>query len=182
MKNAPNTLSKTLKISSVEEIDLQIELLRVAAKNAHDWIMQQSSEPIEFLRNVKFEKRGFHPISHKAINLIEQVNQTWTYFVALNATRLLLGWHPDAGGFTLAPGATASQELDIMSNEPGLVGAETFAATSPLSNDKVKSDVKKMMLRNEIHRYVFFASPLHPMTGRVSKYEVHGISVWSVQV
>src|SRR6266513_460092 len=34
--------------------------------------------------------------------------------------------HPDAGGFRLAPGASASQTLDIMSVAEGLVGAETL--------------------------------------------------------
>ena len=36
-----------------------------------------------------------------------------------------------AGGFMVAPGADASQRLDIMSVEPDLVGAETFAAVDP---------------------------------------------------
>jgi hypothetical protein len=175
--------SNILEVLSVSEALAYIEKLKIAADKAHKWIAQQSSDPIEFLRAVKFEAKGFHPISHHEINLVEQVNQTWTYLVALNAALLLLEWHPDSGGLRLAPGAAAAQELDIMSVNPGVVGAETFAATSPYSNDKLKKDLVKMNMRSELHRYVFFAAPKFPSTQRCLKLERKGnVPVWSVEV
>jgi hypothetical protein len=39
---------------------------------------------------MKFETIGFHPIENHALNIIEQINQTWTYTVALAAARQLL--------------------------------------------------------------------------------------------
>ena len=54
-----------------------------------------------------------------ALNVVEQINQTWTFVVALAAARHLLEMHPEAGGYVLAPGAHAAIELDIMSEAPG---------------------------------------------------------------
>ena len=75
--------------------------------------------------------------------------------MALRAARHLLEMHPDAGGFVLAPGAHAATELDIMSNVPGSVGAETFAVVDPRNNAKLSLDLRKLSTRTEQHRYIF---------------------------
>jgi hypothetical protein len=62
----------------------------------------------------------------------------------------------------LAPGAYASEPLDIMSGVDGLVGAETFAAVDPHNNNKLAKDLAKMAARSEHHRYVFFLFPKIP--------------------
>jgi hypothetical protein len=80
---------------------------------------------------MKFDPIGCHPIEDRPLNFIEQINQTWTFAVALAAARQLLALHPSVGGFRLAPGAHASIPLDIMSEAEGQVGAETFAVVSP---------------------------------------------------
>jgi hypothetical protein len=180
----PTPANNVLRVATAADADEHIAKLKVAAAKAHKWIAEQSYDPLEFLRAVKFEKNGFHPISHHKINLIEQVNQTWTYLVALKAAMLLLEWHPEACGLTLAPGATASQELDIMSVTPGLVGAETFAATSPGSNGKLNNDLVKMMQRSENHRYVFFAcqQDRYAATQRQLPLCKNGVEVWSVAI
>jgi len=175
-----------IEIHTAADIEKTLDRIEEAARQAHIWIAQQSSDPMKFLRSVKFEKRGFHPITHHKLNLIEQVNQTWTYAVALYATKFLLERHPDADGFHLAPGAIACQELDIMSIKKGLVGAETFAATSPDSNSKIKKDIKKMKEKGTLYqyRYVFFTSPTHPHTERQTKLEKDcpGVEVWSLEI
>ncbi|SFJ57108.1 hypothetical protein [Aerobium aerolatum] len=125
---------------------------------------------------------AFHSISDHALNVIEQINQTFTYAVALAAARELLARHPEAGGFVLAPGAHMAQPLDIMSEVDGLVGAETFAAVSPTNNRKLAGDLQKLADRPELHRYVFFASPRFPGTVRLPQFERDGIEVWSVEI
>jgi hypothetical protein len=131
---------------------------------------------------MKFEAVGFHPIEDRPLNFVEQINQTWTYVVAIAAARQLLKLHPDAGGFRLAPGAHASQRLDIMSVEEGYVGAETFAAVRPRSNNKLPKDLAKLEACREHfrHLYVFFMSPVHPASQRQPQLERPGIEVWSV--
>ena len=139
-------------------------------------------DPLAALARVKFEPIGRHPLEDRPLNMIEQVNQTFTYWVALKATELLLEWHPDACGFTLAPGAHAPRgTLDIESRKTGLVGAETFAAP-PQSNRKLKGDLDKLALRPEMHRYVFFTAPNYNETRRRSDLERDGIQVWSLRL
>src|SRR5271156_7229809 len=112
----------------------KMALRRASAARAQSWIAAQSGDPLDLLRRMKFEPVGFHPIEDRPLNVVEQINQTWTYAVALSATRVLLELHPEAGGFKVAPGAHMALPLDIMSEEPGLVGAETFAAVHPRNN------------------------------------------------
>ena len=52
---------------------------------------------------MKFETAGFHPIQGHALNVVEQINQTWTYLVALAAARHLLEMHPEAKAMCWLP-------------------------------------------------------------------------------
>jgi len=156
--------------------------LRVSARRVRDWVAGQSGDPLDLLRHMKFDPIGYHPIEDRSLNFIEQVNQTWTFAVALAAARQLLALHPDVGGFRLAPGAHASIPLDIMSEAEGQVGAETFAAVDPRNNGKLEADLAKMARRPENHRYVFFMSPRYPKAERLPQFERDGVQVWSVTV
>lgn len=171
-----------LTVRTVVDVGCLMERVRGAAAHVHDWIAAQAGDPLTMLRQIKFEPVGRHPIAGHSLNLIEQINQTWTFAVALAAARQLLVLHPEAGGFRLAPGADASQALDIMSEADGLVGAETFAAVHPGNNDKLRNDLMKLAPRREIHRYVFFMSPKFPGNARQPQFERDGIQVWSVDV
>ncbi|MBV9482820.1 MAG: hypothetical protein JO249_19060 [Acidobacteria bacterium] len=138
---------------------------------------------------MKFGSVGFHPIDEREINLVEQINQTWSYIAALAAARLLLSMHEDAGGFELAPGAHAALDLDIMSGRRGVVGAEVFAAVTPDNNRKLRRDLDKLSKRNEVHRYVFFLSPRYPKNEHQSRLDPvpqdsgrNPIQVWSVNL
>jgi len=89
--------------------------VREAAVYAKNWLVAQSDDPLDMLRAAKFRAVGCHPIEHRPINLVEQTNQTWAFAAAIAAARQLLGLHPEAGGFRLAPGADAALPLDVMS-------------------------------------------------------------------
>jgi hypothetical protein len=160
-----------------------MDKIRTAASSVRSWIADQDGDdPLDILRRMKFEPVGFHPIHGHVLNIVEQINQTWTYCVALAAARQLLLLHPDVGGFRLAPGAHACQALDIMSVAEGCVGAETFAAVTPRNNGKLAADLKKLAMRPERHRYVFFMSPRYPGNERLPAFEQNGVQVWSVDV
>lgn len=170
-----------LIVRTPEDVDRYFVSVRSAAARTRDWLVSHDGDPMDLLRSMKFETIGCHPMSDRALNVIEQINQTFTYAVALAAARQLLILHPDAGGFRLAPGAHASLPLDIMSDVEGLVGAETFAAVTPRNNGKLAGDLAKLALRSERYRYVFFASPLFPEAGRIERLEPgNGVQVWSV--
>jgi hypothetical protein len=169
-------------VRTMEDIDRYLGLISQAAAKVRDWFAAQTGDPLDMLRQMKFETVGFHPIEGHALNLVEQINQTWTYTVALAAARQLLVLHPEAGGYQLAPGAYASAPLDIMSEAKGLVGAETFAAVDPRNNRKLALDLDKMAARCEQHRYVFFFSPKFVGARRLTQFERDGVQVWSVDV
>ena len=169
-------------IRSIEDADLHMSAIRGSAARVHDWITAQDGDPLVMLRRMKFEPVGFHPIEGHALNMVEQINQTWTFAVAIAAARQLLTLHPEAGGFRLAPGAHASQPLDIMSEVDGLVGAETFAAVHPNNNAKMANDLDKLAGRPEPYRYVFFMSPAYACNARQPGFEKNGIQVWSINV
>lgn len=173
-------LESSIKVQSVEDVDLLLARVVASATQVRQWITAFDGEPLDFLRRLKFEAVGYHPIAHHPLNVIEQVNQTWTYAVALLAARRLFQLHPDAGGYHLAPGAHASQPLDVMSEVEGLVGAETFAAVTPRNNNKLFKDLSKLSSRPETNRYVFFMSPRFPGNTRLPQFERNGVQVWSV--
>jgi hypothetical protein len=177
-----------LVVRTQGDIDSYLGRVRQAAFHVRAWMSEQVGEPLDTLRRMKFDAVGYHPIDGHALNLVEQINQTWTYLVALAAARQLLALHPEAGGYRLAPGAHAAQPLDIMSEADGLVGAETFAAVDPHNNRKLALDLEKMAKRTETHRYIFFMSPKFP--GNRSQpdlklpanVETNGVQIWSVDI
>jgi hypothetical protein len=171
-----------LVVRGTDDVDRYMDQLRASARRVRDWIVTQSGDPLDLLRRMKFDPIGCHPIEDRPLNLVEQINQTWTFAAALAAARRLLDLHPDVSGFRLAPGAHASLPLDIMSEMEGQVGAETFAAVSPHNNGKLAMDLEKMAGRAEQHRYVFFMSPQYPKPERLSEFERDGVQVWSVAV
>lgn len=140
-------------IESLADVDQHMRTVYDASEKTKDWLNRHAGSGIELIRALKFEPVGCHPIGGHDLNAIEQINQTFTFAVALSAARQLLTWHPDVGGFWLAPGAHMALPLDIMSVEEGIVGAETFAAVSPSNNGKLAKDLKKLAGRNEKHRY-----------------------------
>lgn len=176
------TLPAIIRVATPADVELHLDRIRTAAERIREWIAGQSGDGLALLRHMKFDPVGFHPIDHRPLNLLEQINQTWTFVVALRAAQVLLELHPEADGFTLAPGAHAAQPLDVMSRVPGLVGAETFAAVVPTNNRKLDLDLIKLSARAELHRYVFFMSPKYPATRRVERLERDGVQVWSVDV
>ena len=157
------------------QIIQSIEVARAAVGST-----EQSS--LSWLTELRFGKLGIHPLSSHPLNFIEQVNQTFSHLVALAGVGLLLDRHPEANGFLIAPGAHASLPLDIMSQEPGLVGAECFAAVELTNNNKLNRDLTKLRDRSEQHRYVFFSSPKHQQTEKIKVLSRDGIEVWAVDL
>jgi hypothetical protein len=173
-------MAQHFTVHSAQEVDDHLRTICLNAERTYQWIQQHSDSPMQFLQALKFDPVGFHPFAGHALNVIEQVNQTATYIVALKAARLLFEFHPEEPGYIIAPGAYMSHPLDIMSISEGQIGAETFAAVDPRNNNKLKKDLAKLLGREECHRYVFFSSPRYPVTERRVELEVNGIQVWSI--
>ena len=68
-------------ILTMAEIDPLLAQVRAAAKRTTQVIGELiSSEPdsVEILCKMKFTEMAWHPIDDRPLNLIEQLNQTWT--------------------------------------------------------------------------------------------------------
>ena len=109
-------------------------ILDGAARTAA-WLRNFDADPMVLLRRLRFETVGHDPLTGKPLNVVEQLNQTFTLLVFLRAVEKLIELHPEAAsGFRLALGTSSG--WDIESIEPDLVAAEVFR---PLGQTATKS-------------------------------------------
>lgn len=114
----------------------------------------------QFLYWLKFNQLGVDPLdATRPLHIIEQINQTATYFVSLKAAEFLFAEHENElkQGLRLNLGTTKG--TDIESVEFGLVAGEAFAAMNTSNNDKLQEDLDRMRRHPAKHRYVFYHCP-----------------------
>lgn len=117
----------------------------------------QVSTGLDTLARLKFAPVGCDPLDpERPLNVVEQLNQTFTYLASFAAAKWLLAKHPGSAPYTLNLGTMAG--TDIVSAD-GQVAGEVFAATHPDSNDKLRKDMDKIGLSGAAHKYVFYLSP-----------------------
>jgi hypothetical protein len=106
-----------LTVSNGAEIDTQVGVIREAARPAAAQLREICSlPPMELFWRTKFERIGFHPVEPRRINLVEQINQTWSYLAALEAARVLLTKHPTAGAMRHLSARNPAKRLMPFSN------------------------------------------------------------------
>lgn len=123
------------------------------------------------LKSLRFELVGHDPLTGEPLNVVEQLNQTFTILVSLRAVEKLIEFHPDAGGFRLALGTSSGR--DIESVVPDMVAAEVFSATRPSSNQKLKKDVARLSADPAQPLCLLCRTRLHAGSARAS-----GDSAW----
>ncbi len=167
-------------INTVEEAEaLRGKVLNGAERTAA-WLRDFAGSPLELLTALRFRTVGHDPLTGEPLNVVEQLNQSFTILVTLRAVERLIQLHPEASGFRLA--LATSSGRDIESVEPNLVAAEVFSATHPGSNQKLKKDIARLATDPARHRYVFFAAPNYAR-GRQERLEtVPGIEVHCVEL
>jgi hypothetical protein len=182
--SSKNARKMPLIVSEVSQVAALVERVHEkAARVAHALAKLTASEldGLEVLRRIKFDPIGWHPIDEPArsLNLIEQVNQTWTCLVSLKALPFLFARHPDAGGFQLNLGTQGG--TDILSVLPNVAAAEVFAAVAWRNNNKLAKELARLAQSKAKVRYVFFAAP-GVRQGRQAALERDGIEVWAIDV
>jgi hypothetical protein len=144
-------------IRSVKDADAVRAKVFSSADHTVAWFRRFAGSPMELLSALRFLPVGHDPITGNALNVIEQVNQTFTILVSLKAVEQLIEMHPRANGFRLALGTCSGR--DIGSIDADLVAAEAFSATHPGSNQKLKKEIMRLESDPARYRYVFFAAP-----------------------
>jgi hypothetical protein len=155
------TVSLQQTVRSSEDLStLEARVVASAQKSAEALArILAESKPLDALARVKFEQVGFHPIQDRALNFIEQINQTFTFIASLRAAAWIFSHHPEVGPLRLNLGTAAGSDIESLE---GSLAAEAFAATTPSSNDKLRKDVTKVAGVAARLKYVFYSSPAVP--------------------
>jgi hypothetical protein len=174
-------MNKKITLHKSEDIESYMEDLHSSAEEAQMKLAEISeyASPLEFLYRIKFEGIGCDPFnSQRALNLIEQVNQTFTYLATLKAAKMLFTWHSGLASLNLNLGTQSG--TDIESDYDGGISAEVFAAVTPTSNEKLKKDIKKVSRSQAGHKYVFFICPNCDEGQYIKCKAPEGITIWSL--
>ena len=172
---------KQILLKNEEQVEEYIELIRHSANEAQIRVMEASERDndIGFLERIKFDQIGFDPLdASRDLNLIEQVNQTFTYLASLRAAKVLFANHEGIESLKLNLGTSAGSDLE---SSDGEIVAEVFAATRPSSNDKLSKDIKRVKAVSARYKYVFFMCPGIPKGLHRYRNEQE-VVIWSLGV
>lgn len=162
------------------EIDALEQRVISAASEAVGRLTRLSGTPLTALYELKFTQLGRHPLQDRDLNLIEQINQTFTYLASFRATRLLFDMVPDLKAVSLNLGTAAG--YDIESLERGRVAAEVFATVTLKNNNKLAKDMHRIAASDARHRFVFFHAPGYSQGRQLKLEKVRGVEVWAIDV
>lgn len=150
-----------IEVASLDQLDrLEESVAKSAAATAQRLFEQlEKAKDLSALARLRFEESGCDPLdTTRALNFVEQLNQSFTYIATLSGARWLFREHPLSAPFRLNLGTAPGP--DILSADSDVV-AEAFAATRPDSNDKLRKDVAKLRGVEAKYRYVFYLSPVN---------------------
>lgn len=151
---------KKVTVKSQIEIDQYMEAILKSCEQTQLRLrdLAQQADSWELLHKMKFEKLGSDPLdSARRLNLIEQLNQTFTYAASFKAAEYLLKFGQPFTSLTLNLGTESG--WDIESSENGGLASEVFAAVDPQNNRKLEKDIAKVATAPVALRYVFFMCP-----------------------
>jgi len=117
-----------------------------------------TTNPLDALARLRFEPIGHHPIQDRALNVVEQLNQTFTCLASLRAAAWILSRHPECSPLRLNLGTASGSDIEAVD---GSLAAETFAAVTPTNNDKLRGDIRKVSQTTARLKYVFYLCPQH---------------------
>lgn len=150
-------------IRNSEELKKAIDNV-VKAANKIDF-KSQGLAGLELLKMIKFEQCGFDPQNpEKELNLIEQVNQTFTALVSYKAIQWLWQKYPNTC-FRLNLGTAAGFDIESYGDDVPKIRAEVFATVDWRNNNKLKKDIARLFNDDDAatyDKYVFFAQPTDP--------------------
>jgi hypothetical protein len=171
---------KVRTIRTVEEVDDLVTAITRSAEHALSQIAMSAAanRGLQGLWSLKFSPVGCDPLdADLPLNLIEQINQTFTYIASAKAVKFLLELHPGLAPFTVNLGTSPGSDIESAS---GTLAAEVFAAVNTSNNKKLAKDRNKVSQTGAQLRYVFFMCPGYE-AGRQRKLEREaGVEVWSV--
>lgn len=174
-------MTKSIQLDRNQNIEAHIFSLRMSARKTQSQIFESAKtmNPLQFLFQLKFEKIGCDPLlSSRDLNLIEQLNQTFTYLASFRAAEFLFANHADIHKLNLNLGTQSGS--DIETEEKDLLIAEVFASVDPMNNRKLLTDIERIRNAPHKYRYVFFMSPKFPAGSYEKLGQNSGVAVLSL--
>ena len=171
---------KSFTVSNIEELEQFEQKLYESMDKA---LLQISSEinsnsSQTLFSKMKFGGIGFDPLnSDRKLNVIEQINQSFTYLALFYALEVLFIEYPELAPFRLNLGTAPGSDIE---SECGELAAEVFAAVAPTSNQKLKKDINKVLQSDAKLKFVFFMCPNFKL-GRQFQLEKDNVIVWALK-
>ena len=171
---------KSFTVSNIEELEQFEQKLYESMDKA---LLQISSEinsnsSQTLFSKMKFGGIGFDPLnSDRKLNVIEQINQSFTYLASFYALEVLFIEYPELAPFRLNLGTAPGSDIE---SECGELAAEVFAAVAPTSNQKLKKDINKVLQSDAKLKFVFLMCPNFKL-GRQFQLEKDNVIVWALK-
>jgi len=127
---------KKIILTNSTEVAVYVDIILDAADAARRRLLELSEtrNGIQLLEAIKYERIGYDPLdTERELNLVEQINQSFTYLASFRAAEILFQRHRGISELSLNLGTMTGS--DIGSSGAGGIAAEVFAATRPKSNN-----------------------------------------------
>ncbi|MEZ8946984.1 MULTISPECIES: hypothetical protein [Vibrio] len=170
-------MRKTISVKDQEEV---VALKQLVMNSIDKSVEQIRSERDAYglFSKMKFGGVGFDPLdSERELNVIEQINQSFTYLASFNAIEVLFEYHAELAPYTLNLGTAPGSDIE---SNCGTLAAEVFASVTPTNNQKLKKDIDKVAATDAQLKYAFFMCPNFEY-GRHAKFERDGVMVWALE-
>lgn len=177
----PMGLMKIKIITTKEQAEVLESSVAASAAKALQNIQSAAngSDALKVLWQMKVAAVGCNPLDAESpLNLIEQLNQTFTYIASARAVKILLAEHPSDAPYKLNLGTTGGSDIE---SQNGRVAAEVFAAVNTSNNQKLAKDIAKVRATSADSKYVFFMCPGISQGRQKSLEKGSDVKIWSVE-
>ena len=156
---------------NIDEIPAVREKVRAAAQVTRQALAEQLvHNPMEAMFTLKFEEFGRHHLEARTLNIIEQLNQSFTVMASLAAAEYLLDRFGNFGGLQLNPGTRRGRDIQSLNPQNVTIEAEVFTCGRSYFRRKLRNDTERFIGANAEHCFVFFYCPIlyqgRPRQGR----------------
>jgi len=171
-------MRKTIEIANIEDLANLTSTVSSSMSQTTNQIRDVETG-LELFSLMKFGGVGCDPLDlDRGLNIIEQINQAFTYLASFRATEILFGLHPEEAPFRLNLGTAPGSDIESIS---GTVAAEVFASVTPTNNQKLKKDIDKVAATAANYKYSFFMCPKFE-PGRQRDFDRNGVQVWALEL
>ena len=168
-------MTKSIVIQELSDLDMLWQKINESAERSKLALRKlcDLKDAITFLSELKFTKIGCDPLDgQRALNFIEQVNQTFTYYASIKAAQELMRRYPNTH-IRMNLGTASGSDIEATD---GSFVCEVFSAVNTKNNRKLEKDIEKVKLSACKDKYIFYLVPHEDPR----EYERDGINIVSL--